>query len=352
MGFEHGGLNYQYLLKNGISPSDVIDFSVSIFPDPLPPGFIDIFDSQSLTRYPDSRCYALRNVILKSSESADIESIMVTNGTSQAIFLIVSALLEKEDPVAIITPTYSQYEQACRLKTGRVFSIPMDFSFKGFSFPLEKIMKMLATDAPKLLWICSPNNPTGNLLVKNDFHKIYQACRKTGTILIIDEAYRCFVPGEYHIREYGESLLILRSMTKDYGIPGLRLGYILGDPVLIGKIEPWQPEWSINAPAQEAGIRCFAHSVFFKESWKRIAQRTQSLRQKFLGLGFEAYPTHSNFFLFQTADVPELKAHLWKDRILIRDCSSFGLDNYIRIGCNTEENNSRLLKSLEEYLEK
>ncbi len=271
MDCEHGGLNYRDLISRGISPSGVLDFSVSVFPDPLPPGFLEDFDPETLTRYPDTHCFELRQSILKESDYSSLDSLLVTNGTSQAIFLIVSALLEREEPVGIITPTYGQYEQACGLKTRNIFSAAMEFVPGEIRFPMEETLTLLESKAPRLLWLCSPNNPTGNMLTPEQFGLVYSKCLQTGTILILDEAYRCFAREKSRLKASGENLLILRSMTKDYGIPGLRLGYIQGQETLISRLKNWQPEWSVNAPAQEAGLKCFRFQEFFREKWTRIA---------------------------------------------------------------------------------
>ena len=352
MDCEHGGLNYKDLRTLGISPSRVLDFSVSVFPDPLPPGFPDVSEVETLTRYPDTHCYELRQKILKKSGFSSIDSLLATNGTSQAIFLIVSALLNRNDPVVIITPTYGQYEQASRLKTRNIYSAAMNFGHGKISFPIEETLSLIDTESPRLLWICSPNNPTGNVLTQEDFDILYRKSLQKGTILILDEAYRCFAPGNTRLIASGENLLILRSMTKDYGLPGLRLGYILGPASLITQLKAWQPEWSVNAPAQEAGVRCFSHQEYFTGKWKEIAERTESLRRDIEALGFTTYPTNTNFFLFQTGNPEALKAHLWQERILVRDCHSFGLEGFIRVGCHTEKNNSRLIDSLKEYRER
>jgi histidinol-phosphate aminotransferase len=349
MGSEHGGLNYEQLRKENIRPEDVLDFSVSINPDPLPVGMRERIRNACITRYPDSNCSLLKEKIKDYNELEDTASILVVNGTSQGMFLIVNALLQENDPVSIAAPTYSEYYDACSLKTEAVNFVSMTED-EGFHFSLARIAEHLEISAPRLLWLCSPNNPTGIYLKEQEFEAVRKICIRTNTILLLDEAYVCFVPDSLRYNSAGENVIVLRSMTKDFSIPGLRLGYLMGDPELIERIKKWQPEWSISSPAQEAGIAGFEEINYFKNSWKRTVSRQKVLRKSIENLGLKTYPSFSNFFLTKVQDIEKLKKHLWKDLIIVRDCRSFGLENIIRIGSGTDEANSRLLRSLKEYM--
>lgn len=348
MGSVHGGLNYSELRDNGINPDDVIDFSVSINPDPLPEEVIRAIRESRVTRYPDTHCSLLKEKIAAFNNTGS-ESILVVNGTSQGMFLIVAALLEKDDPVCIVQPTYSEYKDACQLKTSNITEVRMDSS-NDFEISPSVIIDSVRKDSPKLLWLCSPNNPTGRYLREEDFEKIRLCCSETGTTLILDEAYVCFVPEEKRYDPLRKNVIILRSMTKDFSIPGLRLGYLMGEPEVLKKIKVWQPEWSISAPAQDAGAAGIDCLDYFKESWQKTAERRDRMSRSLEELGLKVHDSCSNFFLVEVDDIEALKKHLWKDLILVRDCGSFKLENTIRIGVRTEEDNGRLINNIREYL--
>ena len=351
MGSEHGGINYSRLKAEGINPDDVLDFSVSINPYPLPAGVLSRLYGSSITRYPDSGCTLLRENIRNYNGLESTGQLLVVNGTSQGIYLIVHALLKKNDPVCIITPTYSEYYDACSLKTENIDFIEMTEA-GDFYISTIKILSRLDAVKPRLLWLCSPNNPTGSYLKEKEFETLRQGCLRNGTIMILDEAYICFVPEKHRYNTLREGVIVLRSMTKDFSIPGLRLGYLMGDPALISSIERWQPEWSISAPAQDAGIAVFDEILSFKENWKRISRNCESLRNEMESMGLKTFPSRANFFMVKVPDAGALKKDLWKKLILVRDCASFQLKNIIRIGVGTEEANSLLIQSFKEHFKK
>lgn len=351
MGSEHGGLDYAKLRSEGISPDDILDFSVSINPDPLPEKVLERIRTSRINRYPDSGCHLLREKIAEYNNLDSIDSILVVNGTSQGMYLIVQAFLKQNEKVSIVTPTYSEYFDACSLKTDNISFIEMKYE-EAFHFNIPLIIEQLKTDKPRLLWLCSPNNPTGIYLSEKEFEEIRLACIQTGTTFILDEAYICFVPDKLRYNSIKENTIILRSMTKDFSIPGLRLGYLIGDPAIIRSIKRWQPEWSISAPAQDAGVACFEEINYFRNSWKKISSLRKDLMKDLKSPEFQTFPSCSNFFLAKVPDKDALREHLWKDLILIRDCTSFNLGNFIRIGIGTEKANSKLRNSIREYRKK
>ena len=349
MGSEHGGLNYKELLAAGINPDDVLDFSVSINPDPLPHELLSAVRNSSITRYPDTNCTALRKSI-GDYYSVDEDRLLVVNGTSQGMFLIASALLPSNGKVAIVGPTYGEYLDACRLKTKDIREIRMKAE-DSFTFPVKDILSCLAGEKPDMLWICSPNNPTGTYLNEASFLDIWKSCRENDTLFILDEAYACFVEDRMRYNALKEGVIVMRSMTKDFSIPGLRLGYLMAEPDLIKRISLWQPDWSISSPAQDAGISGFRLIKNFIDSWKRTSERREEFRKQLQDLGLNVSESCANFFLVEIGNVEDLKRHLWKQLILVRDCRSFGLENMIRIGVRSKEENQRLISCIREYLE-
>ena len=350
MGSEHGGLNYSQLRKEGIDPNRILDFSVSINPAALPDRVREKFQNSCITRYPDSGSTHLREKIAEFNNIPVIENILVVNGTSQGIFLIVQALINERDRIGIVSPSYSEYYDACSLRTDKIDLIHMRGQ-ADFQFPLQVICSYIENASPRMIWICSPNNPTGTYLDERSFEMIRQSCLESDTLLLLDEAYICFVPEEHRYNALRKNVLILRSMTKDFGFPGLRLGYLMGEEIYIEKIKKWQPDWSINAPAQEAGIAGFEEIEYYRQSWREIIRKRQDMRKDLNKMGLQTYASNANFFLMEIDDIEALKAHLWQDCILIRDCRSFGLEKMIRIGVNTDGANGKLINSIKEYLE-
>ncbi len=346
----HGGLDYKGLIEAGIDPEKVIDFSVSINPQPLPEEVYSAFRNASIERYPDSSSHVLKREIAASYGLAE-EEILVVNGTSQAVFLIAAAYLKETTPWILAGPTYSEYADACRLcspREIRIDSVEEDI----FRPSADKLIEAMKRERPALLWLCSPNNPTGTVLPEEDFHRIADAALETGTLFILDEAYRCFTPSSLRYKTEREGVVNLRSMTKDFSIPGLRLGYVRANRAVIAKLAERQPEWSVSAPAQDAGVAALRKRDYFEESWRITIGMTEEFRQAVEAAGYETFPTGSNFFLVKTENLESLKKALWKELITVRDCASFGLQNIMRLGTRSVEDNARLVSLLKKERER
>jgi histidinol-phosphate aminotransferase len=353
----HGGLDYSKLRESGLTPEDVLDFSVSINPVPVHESILNAVRNCSLVRYPDSGAYDLRKQIALH-ENCSVDEILAVNGTSQGIHLIGEAFLDSTTAVLIVSPAYSQYKNISHLKKSKIVEINCDSS-KDFKPDVSEVISSVRSVKPAILWICNPNNPTGTYIGKNEMNKIREAALETNTIVVIDEAYVAFTNRDLRYNEVSSNVLRLNSMTKDYGIPGLRLGYIHGDKSLLDKIAQYQPEWSLSAPAQKAGIACLKEIDYYSASWKAVKETCETLRNDLMSLGLKVYETEANFFMVQLgnrSEVPDggsgyasiLQKSLEKKNMQIRDCSSFGYPDHIRIGVHSEENNRKLFEAIKE----
>ena len=346
----HGGLDPYALEVKGIDPERVRDFSVSINPTPLPSEIQEIICHSAIYRYPDSRSRRLvdaisREYTLKSDE------ILVVNGTSQAIFLIAGEYLKNGDVTLIAGPAYSEYKDACDVAGARVveYRAPEENSFQP---DIRELAGLIENLKPKLFWICSPNNPTGTLLSESDVRFLSQTCIANNCLMILDEAYRCFTNPENSLKSFFQGIVHLRSMTKDFCIPGLRLGWLRADPDVVARLYRRQPEWSVSAPAQDAGTACLARIDYFQESWDNTRLITSNLADRLKQSGYGVFPTHANFSLVKIGDdstVKHLAEFLWKRLILVRDCASFGLEGMIRIGTRSDGDSSYLLTAMQDF---
>lgn len=344
----HGGLDYARLRKEGVSPGEVLDFSVSTNPFPPCPEIAEAVAGAALTRYPDSASGELRSV-LAELHGVVPESVLVTNGLAQAIFLCAFAFADRGKTVLIASPTFGEYRSASELAGADILEVPAREE-EEFAFPLADLEDHVRTARPSLAWVCSPNNPTGTLPSKEHILRLLSACEETGTLLVLDEAYVNFAPpGSSALPLLRPGLLLLRSMTKDYGLTGLRLGYIVGDPRLVGFLSSLQPPWSVNACAQAAGLAALRNGEYYKAQWVSLRGLAADLARDLVESGFSPFPSAGNFLLFRAGDTERLQAFLWERRILVRDCSSFGLSGYVRVGVRSGEENRRLVECLADY---
>jgi histidinol-phosphate/aromatic aminotransferase/cobyric acid decarboxylase-like protein len=167
------------------------------------------------------------------------------------------------------------------------------------------------------------------------------------TLFVIDEAYVAFAPeAETAVSHHLPNLLILRSMTKDYALAGLRLGYAVCDPDVIANMQKVKPPWSVNALAQSAGEAALADQAYLQTCMTRLQTDKVKLITDLTDLGYQPQPSATHYFLLNVGNGAVFRARLLQKGVLVRDCASFGLPEYVRIATRSEEDNGRLLAAL------
>jgi histidinol-phosphate/aromatic aminotransferase/cobyric acid decarboxylase-like protein len=201
-----------------------------------------------------------------------------------------------------------------------------------------------------MLFLCNPNNPTGQALSLDVLDAWARA--HPDTLFVVDEAYLAFAPGMKSATTLRhKNILILCSMTKDYAIAGIRLGYALADESIIQALVNVRPAWNVSALAQSAGLVALQDEAHQHETLTQLQQEKHFLISGLQELGFIPVPSHTHYFLMPVHNGTEFRQALLKHGILVRDCASFGLPGYIRISAQTREQNIRLLKALKAMIE-
>ncbi len=341
----HGGLDPVELARLGLRPEDVLDFSVSTNAYGPPPGVMQALAAADVTRYPDRRATALRRAIAAREGTVE-EQVLIGNGAAQLIWLVAMAYLRPGDRVLIIGPTFGEYRVASQLMGAEVTAWRADPAH-DFAPDLDDLARALATCDPRLVWLCNPNNPTGVYLPLDALQRLRTTA--PGALWVIDEAYRPFVaepwPGLPLIEE-GNAIL-LRSLTKDGALPGLRLGYALAAPLVIEALARVQPPWSVNAVAQVAGLAVLDSGDHLARAITALRRDTAALREALIAQGWRVLPTATHFFLVEVGDAAALRGRLLQEcQIQVRDCSSFGLPGFIRIATRRPEENVRLVAAM------
>lgn len=339
----HGALDFAELERLGIDPNNVLDFSVNSNPFGPSPRVWDAIRQTPLERYPDRESLALRREL---SQRLDVSpaQIVVGNGAAELIQLAAFALLRGKENVLVAEPTFGEYERAVRLVGGhpcRWRAVPDT----GFAFRPDEIQKELGERNIRMAFVCNPNNPTGQVLSlevldawAGDFPK---------SLFVVDEAYLAFAPGMMSaITLRRKNILTLRSMTKDYAMAGLRLGYAVADEAVIQELVNVRPAWNVNALAQSAGLAALRDEAHQRETLAQLQIEKQKLVAGLQGLGFDPVPSHTNYFLLPVHNGADFRQELLAHGILVRDCASFGLPAYVRIAARTGEENARLLAAL------
>ena len=355
----HGGLNVAELESLGLRLEEVIDFSASI--NPLGPSaqVLEAAQSVYLGAYPDPECLKLREAI---GDALGVEPgrILPGNGSTELIHLLARAYLGPGDTALIFSPTFGEYAAACRIQgltPVTVLPPSTEIAERPFHWDLEGALESIAVLRPSVVFLCNPNNPTGVYLGQDEVASIAGALRGIG-LLALDEAYVSFVEESWDstpLLSLG-NVALLRSMTKDYALTGLRLGYMLASEEIVGQVRSFQYSWSVNAPAQAAGIAAIADREQVQKGREVVREGKDYLLKTARSLGLECAQSSmpgngANFLLLRVGHAAELRRQLLtRHKVCVRDCASFGLPEYIRVGIRTMDDNRRLADALKQVL--
>ena len=342
----HGGLNACELASLGLRPNEVLDFSASINPLGAAPGVKEALRRLPPHPYPDRSCLKLRRA-LGSHLGIEPDSILVGNGSTELIHLIARAFLSPGDSAVIFAPTFGEYAAACHL--GGVSPVFLQSHEEaGFRWDLTHALNCISSLRPSLVFACNPNNPTGTCLGEEEVRRIAGSLGGGG-LLVLDEAYRSFADKRWRSQGLlGEgNVVLLRSMTKDYGLAGLRLGYLLAAEAIVAHVGKFQYSWSVNAAAQAAGLAALDHPQHVERGRRLVGASKEFLSGALGRMGLECPPSAANFLLIRVGEAARLRRQLLtRYRVCVRDCASFGLPEHIRIGVRNIEDSRRLVRAL------
>lgn len=285
-------------------------------------------------------------------------NVVCGNGASELISTVFQAV--KPSDVVLASPSFSGYEVAASSFNSRIHYFNLDEK-KDFNIDLsdaEHLFKQLEESNANMLILANPNNPNGSLIVKDVISKIADYCEDKKIIFLIDE---CFIeltedPKSFsfldRISEYNY-VLVLRAFTKSFAMPGIRLGYCIGNEKLISDIKAKLPEWNVSVLAQEAGIAALDNISYVSEANELIMRERKFLHNKLESFGLKVFSSQTNFILFYFDSFIDLKNELIKKEILIRDCSDYkGLKKgFYRIAVKKHEENIILIENIKKVLE-
>lgn len=334
----------------GTDVNKVVDFSVNV--NPLGPSHLVIEKLKEslgdIVRYPEIDGETGRKLLSKSLD-IDTREIILGNGATELIYSYAKAL--KPQKVLIVEPTFTEYRRALEVNGSSVYEFITDEN-DDFEINIDALLSKIQEVKPDLVVICNPNNPTGTLTQKENLKSILDVLKKMQSYLFIDESFIDFIEEascKSLIREY--PLFILRSMTKFYAIPGLRLGYGLGHIDLISKLNRVKEPWTLNSLALQSLPVLLEDKDYKEKTLKWFNQEKQFLFNELSKLNnLRVFKSNSNFFLckFLRGNVGDLKKNLLEQGIYIRTCNDFkGLDDkYFRIAIRTHEENLMLINKL------
>ncbi len=372
----HGGNLAWAAALAGCSPSFILDFSASINPLGPPKSAIAAIESQlkDLIAYPDPSYHQLRASLCQLHPNLTPDWILPGNGSAELLTWACRELSELEG-TAIVTPAFSDYQRALKAFEAKVWEYPLtDFGLSiakrdaiahilDLRLPIQN--PSCAESAPKVrpkihnrsgLLLNNPHNPTGQLFEREAILPLI----KQFALVVVDEAFMDFLPPDQQqslipmVQDY-PNLVILRSLTKFYSLPGLRLGYGVAHPDRLQRWQQWRDPWPVNVLAAAAAVAVVQDTEFQQQTWDWLSPARSQLFQGLESLpGLQPYPSAANFLLVQSEQPSsQLQEKLLKhSRILIRDCLSFPElgDRYFRVAIRTQADNQRLLEGLDAIL--
>lgn len=338
----HGG---PYSIKN-LNPK-TLDFSSNVNPLGFPNMIKKSLNLAKIATYPDHDSTRLKQKLTKYLK-IPTDHITVGNGATEIIYDFCRATITKTK-VLIAVPTFSEYESASFLCGAK----PQFFITMDLQADLEKFMQKIPKNG--LVFLCNPNNPTGKLIPKHIMLQIIKFAKAKSTIVFVDECFMELITSQNQsvvdLIPKHENLFVLRSLTKSFGLAGLRLGYGVGSKTLVSILNKIKIPWNVNGLAQEAGIAALNDKTFLTKTQLLIKKESQFLIDSISRLdGFSCYDTNTNFILIKTKQSAKtLQKKLLHQNVLVRDCSNFrGLDNHhIRIAVRTRKENQKLVAALE-----
>ncbi len=344
----HGGLRDAEARALGLDPAEGLDFSASVNPLGPSPLVRDALARLDPSAYPDPECRDLRDALARLHDvSADC--VLPGNGTTELIHLIPRVLARLGEYAVALGPTFGEYEAACRLAGLNVVEVRATRQ-RDFQWDMDEVCHVFAEESPLLLFLCNPNNPTGAYLDRRAVLRLLDAA--PDATLVLDEAYAPFVATPWASADLITSgrVVVLRSMTKDGALAGLRLGYALAREDVTRRLRALQPSWSVNAAAQAAGLAALADPGHMARARAEVLRSVAYLREALSEMGLYVAPSLANFVLIEVGDAPAVRLALLRQGLCVRDCTSFGLPTFIRIGARRLPDCQRLVAALPDAL--
>lgn len=352
--FEHGGNVY----SAGVRNHEVVDFSANINPlglsDSIKKSIID--NMEGLVHYPDPTGTLLKQAI-SVHYGVDADRVVLGNGAVELMYIYFHCRSPKN--VLVPVPSFSEYERAAMAARCHIERLYMAKE-QDFTLNIPSLMELL----PKVdaVVIGNPNNPTGELLTKDNLEEIISAAARFGTDVLVDESFLDFLSSDKHytvmdLVEKYPNLLVLRSMTKFFAIPGLRLGFGVANSELMGKMEPGRDPWNVNLLAQMAGVAALKDKTYQMDSRQIISGCIDYLYRTLSSIeGMRVYKPSVNFILVSVEQTGMTSSKFVKAMggkgILVRDCSNYpGMDDYhVRFAVRLMNENEKLVMAIRQVL--
>ena len=353
--FLHGGNRRAFAKHFGLQESEIVDFSSNGNPWGPPQSLFEVYQDSFhlLTSYPDPESLLLKKEIARNFPLWP-ENVIAANGATELIYLLIQFL--KPRRALLVEPTFLEYRRALNLHGVEVRNLLLREK-NDFLFSFAELSN--AARDVGMVFLSSPNNPTGALASRSEVLAFLEEMKRREVFVVLDEAFIDWIPEESlaNVVSDSASFFIIRSLTKFFNLPGIRIGYGLGSKRLIERLEKTKITWSVNNLAETLGVQALRDKEFQKHSRENLAKEKDFFFKELAVIeDLKAFPSAANFFLVKLRGSMRsggLVECLAREKIMIRDASNFvGLDNqFFRVAVRNRKDNELLLESLKKIFQ-
>ncbi|HBI8351426.1 TPA: histidinol-phosphate transaminase [Clostridioides difficile] len=308
----------------------------------------EISDSDiDLNLYPEDSYSDLKESIIDYINISGVnkKNLLVGNGSSEIIDLIIHTFVDKDEVILSFSPSFSMYSIYSQINGSKFIGVESD---ENLVINIDNVIEKVKENNPKIVIVCNPNNPTGTILKREEIIKLLDS---TNSLVVLDEAYMDF--GEESmlsdVFKY-DNLIVLRTLSKAFGLAGIRTGYMLSNSSLINSVEKVRPPYNLNSLSDFIATRALRNKDVVKAYIKEVKEEREVLYEEMIGMGIKAYKSQANFILFYS-EIENLSQKLIDRGVLIR---KFGgkLENYYRVTIGDKEENSMFVGAIRDILKK
>lgn len=304
-----------------------------------------------LELYPDGYAYDLR-LALCDKYDVTVDQLVLGAGSDDLITSICRAFLHEGTNTVMAKPTFSQYRQHALIEGASLKEVP---TING-RHDLTNMANMIDNDT-KIIWLCTPDNPSGALISEAEFHTFMEKVPQE-TLVVLDEAYIEYVEEKHHYHLHAnlakyKNLIVLRTFSKVYGLAGLRIGYGIMDPAIAELIEIVRGPFNTTSITQEAAIAALKDSDFVNQSARKNREVLHEFQTFLDSIGWTYYESHTNFLLVNVPiDADEFIQYLLEHGFIARSGNALGYENTVRITIGKKEDMKQLQTVIATFHEK
>ncbi|HSV42414.1 MAG TPA: histidinol-phosphate transaminase [Methanomassiliicoccales archaeon] len=344
----HGGLGWKY--------PGVEDFSSNLNPYGPPPQ-IGGYIAEAIERlvwYPDDQASEFKEAICERFRLDEV-NVIAGAGSAELIRLFPDTFLSPGEKVLMPRPTFSEYGYNCRLQGAELVEVPLR---EDNDLRLDLTEMISALKGCKAAFVCNPNNPTGRILPRKEVLEFAKECDRRNVLLFLDETLLELVPGSKNVTCIHEvpsfdNIFLIRSLTKCFAMPGMRIGYGVGDARIIKLMDSARLSWNLGQLEQHVGAKLLSdHYDHIRKAADMMETERVRMAREISRTGLVNVAVPDSFFFFARCGEGtgiDMQDRLLRHKVLVRDCASFGppFDHYVRFSVKTPERNSKLIEAFQ-----